>query len=102
LKPYLLARFAWAVLLRDKPFITAGLERVVVEAVTKEDGGPSWEVNTRTGTYLFSKYAGEGSKGATPRKRKLGVSSAADDEAEEGEEEENDGYIGILLERRKQ
>lgn len=97
-KAYLFVRFIQAILLPYKQFITAGLKRVVVKAVTM-DGYLSQEVNTRDRSYLALKYA---------RKRKSGIFSATNSEAEESEEDDDgyilnddDGFVAPLIKRRR-
>ncbi|UKZ72268.1 uncharacterized protein TrAtP1_013210 [Trichoderma atroviride] len=71
-KPYLFARFAWAVLLRVKPFVTQGFQRHVirVHVDNNESSLVEYKEEIMTGIQLQAHYGGGGSKAATPLKRK--------------------------------
>ncbi|KAK2750047.1 hypothetical protein FQN55_002765 [Onygenales sp. PD_40] len=72
--PYLFARFAWAILRRVKPFLTAGVPRNVIRLQASnrtEDIETVWNAELLTGARLKSSYSGGGSRGAVPKKRRL-------------------------------
>lgn len=52
---YLLARFAWAILLKVKLFVTEGQARMVRVYVNGK-----WETSEMAGSELLSRYSGEG------------------------------------------
>ena len=67
--PYLFARFAWAILLQVKTFITAGSSRWVFRISTNEKGEIEQKKEHINGPLLNAYYAGGGSARATPMKR---------------------------------
>jgi hypothetical protein len=73
-RPYLFARFAWAILLFVKPFITSGFSRHVVSLHVSTNSEGLDEIVRKpellSGAILLSRYGGGGSKSATPKKRK--------------------------------
>lgn len=90
-KPYLSARFAWAILQGVKPFLLAGVPRNIIRVkVDDKEGTCTWETELVSAEVLEDQYGGGGSKGATPRKKRSRITSAADSEAEEEEEEEDE------------
>ncbi|KAK2793536.1 hypothetical protein FQN52_001122 [Onygenales sp. PD_12] len=98
-RPYLFARFGWAVLLGVKPFITCGLPRNVIQLHTSTDA--SGEVERQEykdeilrGAELLSKYGGGGggSKGATPGKRRSEASNADGDSVIEYSSDDSDTW----------
>jgi hypothetical protein len=78
-RPYLFARFAWAVILHVKPFITLGTGRYVVRIHTDNNGKVEQKTEFVGGPLLRSGYGGGGSKAATPMKRRAGAGILADD-----------------------
>jgi hypothetical protein len=78
-RPYLFARFAWSILLSVKPFITVGVARHVLRVHVE---GESIKHRTEfvSGPQLVAYYGGGGSKGATPKKRRSGTGSFADND----------------------
>jgi hypothetical protein len=87
-KPYLFARFAWAVLLWAKHFIVAGFGRNVYRIQVSTDAASSGNLAIQrkeeflSGKELQKWYGGGGSKTATPRKRKAGDISGANDDGD--------------------
>lgn len=80
-RPYLFARFAWAVLLQVKPFITAGWPRHVIRAhIINDQSKMEYRADHLNGPQLQDIYGGSGSKAATPRKRKFTPGSVADED----------------------
>ncbi|KAL7781692.1 hypothetical protein V8C37DRAFT_398130 [Trichoderma ceciliae] len=70
-RPYLFARFAWAILLQVKAWITIGIPRNVIRVqVDKEKGTFEYKMESIAGPQLQFLYGGGGSKAATPMKRK--------------------------------
>lgn len=70
-KQFLFARFAWAVIQRVKPFLTAGINRKVIQVNITDTGDINYKEEDMEGSQLRDLYAGGGSKSATPLKRKL-------------------------------
>jgi hypothetical protein len=86
-RPYLFARFAWAILLFVKPFVTAGDPRHVIRlqvSTGPEDVEIVRKEEFLSGAQLKSSYGGVGSKSATPKKRRSesGALGEEDDLAE--------------------
>ncbi|KAL7627754.1 hypothetical protein AAE478_001949 [Parahypoxylon ruwenzoriense] len=75
-RPYLFARFAWAILLRVKPYITAGIPRDVTRVyINNDERKTEYKAERLSGPQLERLYCGGGSKAAisknaTPSKRK--------------------------------
>ncbi|PGH29520.1 hypothetical protein GX50_07729 [[Emmonsia] crescens] len=91
--PYLFARFAWAVLLLVKAFVTSGYPRHVIrvqELTDVEDIETAWKEELLSGAQLRASYSGGGSKSAT-KKRKSELLEEEDDLAESSE----DSNIGM-------
>ncbi|KFH48542.1 hypothetical protein ACRE_006410 [Hapsidospora chrysogenum ATCC 11550] len=71
-RPYLFARFAWAVLLKVKPFVTAGWPRHVIRVhISNGQSEVEYRADHLNGPQLQDLYGGGESKAATPRKRKF-------------------------------
>jgi HNH endonuclease len=79
-RPYLFARFAWAVLLQVKPFITDDLPRHVIRIQISEEDKIEYKKELLSGPQLKACYGGGGSKGATPKIKRSRTDSRADDE----------------------
>ncbi|EXJ70034.1 uncharacterized protein A1O5_07107 [Cladophialophora psammophila CBS 110553] len=77
--PYLFARFAWAILLQVKPFITAGFSRHVIRISTNGEGKTEYKLEHLSGLQLQNYYSGGGPQGATP-KRKSKTDTVADED----------------------
>ncbi|GKT67224.1 hypothetical protein ColTof4_13611 [Colletotrichum tofieldiae] len=60
-REYMLARFAWTVLLLVKPFVLTGSSR--------SGGGLDWDVEEVPGPKLLGLYGGGGTRSASPKKR---------------------------------
>lgn len=90
---FLFARFAWAILLSVKSFITRKGRRYVIRRITTttKDGCPQQKYISQFLTHetLISEYGGGGTKNATPKKR--GAASMDDDlmELSSSENDEN-------------
>jgi hypothetical protein len=73
-KEYLFARFAWAIFMAVKPFVTAGFNRRVAQLKVSDgadDGQPSLtKVEMLAGSELKEKYGSGGPRGASPTKRR--------------------------------
>ena len=77
-QPLLLARFAWAILLQVKPFITSGHARKVR---IRQQGKSVWETLELSGRDLSAQYGGGGSKAATPASRKRRGDQSSDQDS---------------------
>ena len=64
-RPYLFARFAWAILLHVKNFVTGGIPRRVVVRIEGEDGSVEYDEKVLNGAQLIASYGGGGSRGST-------------------------------------
>jgi hypothetical protein len=88
---YLFAHFAWAILLRVKPFITRGFPRHVIRAQVNNDGKMEHTTEVLSGSQLIALYSGGGSfdppPQSTPKKKNRG---SAEDEDNESSGEETD------------
>lgn len=86
-EPYLFARFAWAILLYVKRFVTSGPRKVIrLHVSTTESGGKQLEYKEEflTKLELDGMYGDGGSSAATSKsskKRKSGTASQQDDES---------------------
>jgi len=78
-RPYLFARFAWAILLQVKPFITSGFSRYVIRISTSDEDKIEYKQEHLSGLQLQNYYGGGGSQAATPLKRKTGSVADEDD-----------------------
>jgi hypothetical protein len=90
--PYLFAHFAWAILVRVKPFVTRGFSRRVIQARVN-DGKVDYETEMLSGSQLMSLYSSGASKASTPRKRKRaeeGSTGVEDDDKLSSEENDVD------------
>ncbi len=79
-RPYLFARFAWAILLQVKPFITDDLPRHVIRINISDADQIEYKKELLSGPQLKAYYGGGGSKGATPKNKRSRTGSRADDE----------------------
>jgi hypothetical protein len=79
-RPYLFARFAWAILLQVKPFITDDLSRHVIRIKISDEDKIEYKKELLSGPQLKAYYGGGGSKGATPENKRSRIDSRADDE----------------------
>jgi HNH endonuclease len=79
-RPYLFARFAWAILLQVKPFITDDLPRHVIRIKISDEDKIEYQKELLSGPQLKAYYGGGGSKGATPKNKRSRTDSRADDE----------------------
>jgi len=94
--PYLFARFAWAVLLRVKRFVTSGLPiRVVRIHAVGKTSQLDRKVETLSDIELMSLYGGGGSKSATPMTPKRKQTSSAADEDDDFMESSYGSDIGM-------
>lgn len=93
--PYLFARFAWAVLLSVKRFITTNNPRYIIRLDASTDANGiqrvKYEKQLLNGQQLNNLYGGGGSKAATPMKRKSQGGSTVDD----GGDDESSSECGI-------
>lgn len=94
-RPYLFARFAWAVLLQVKSFIIAGPERHVFRIQTSDADkmGCAYKNERVSGSKLKASYGGGGSKRATPVNKSSGAGSMADDDGNRVESSSEDDDI---------
>ncbi|PGG97114.1 hypothetical protein AJ79_09342, partial [Helicocarpus griseus UAMH5409] len=104
-RPYLFARFAWAILLFVKPFITAGDPRHVVRLQVStgiEDVEMVRKAELLSGAQLKASYSDGGSKSAIPKKRRSesGALGEDDDLVECSEDSdigmENDIWVNVM------
>ena len=79
-RPYLFARFAWAILFQAKKFITDGRSRHVIRIQTSDEDKIEYKDELLSGQQLQHEYGSGGSKGATPRSKKSRTDSMVDDE----------------------
>ena len=79
--PYLLARFAWAILLNVKPFVTQAVSRYVIRLQTDSSGKVQRKAELVTGLALQGSYGGGGTKAATPKRRKPATATPAEDDS---------------------
>lgn len=79
-RPYLFARFAWAILLQVKPFITGSLSRQVIRIKISDEDKIEYGKELLSAPQLNAYYGGEGSRGATVRSKRSRTDSRADDE----------------------
>jgi len=88
-RPYIFARFAWALFLGVKPFILGAQERVIVRVEVK-DGQFKRVEQTLSGAELEKLYGGGGSLAATPksgsRKRRSTGNALEEEMANDSEE----------------
>lgn len=87
--PYLLARFAWAVLIQVKRFILSGPGRTVILRKTLGDDVTTYQAKVLTGRELMKKFGGGGSQSATPVRDKR-PASAMDEDDSVGSSEDQD------------
>lgn len=88
-KQFLFARFAWAIIQGVKPFLTAGIQRRIVQVDVTETGEINQKESNMEGSKLQESYAGGGSKSATPLKRKAARASEKDDSEELSSDDSN-------------
>ncbi|KAM0471813.1 hypothetical protein ACHAPX_009206 [Trichoderma viride] len=86
---FLFARFAWAIIQGVKPFLTAGIQRRIVQVDVTETGEINQKESNMEGSKLQESYAGGGSKSATPLKRKAARASEKDDSEELSSDDSN-------------
>jgi hypothetical protein len=98
--PFLFARFAWAILLSVKRFVTANVTRHVIRAVVStqsiggnETQGTKYESQFLQGQELNNLFGGGGSKAATPMKRKAQGGSAVDDDDDDDDKSSSEEGI---------
>ncbi|KAK1762932.1 hypothetical protein QBC33DRAFT_480697 [Phialemonium atrogriseum] len=97
--PYLFARFAWAILLQVKPFITSGKDRVVIYVDDPKAEDRVFKTGWLKGAELNRRYGGGGEQGAkekatTPSKRKKGSEkSNADNSSSIDDGDLNHGWV---------
>ncbi|KKZ66495.1 hypothetical protein EMCG_07775 [[Emmonsia] crescens] len=87
-RPYLFARFAWAILLFARPFVTMGFPRQVIQLHVSTDADNvqvNWKAQFFSGEPLKSLYGEGGSKSAAPRKSRFVSESVADEDIESSE-----------------
>jgi hypothetical protein len=94
-RAYLFARFAWAVLFRVKLFVIKGHPRYVIRIHKDEEGKIEYRAEHCSGKMLSSEYGGGGPQAATPKKRKSGPGSIANDEENPVESSSEDSDISI-------
>lgn len=92
---YLFARFAWAILIRVKLFVINGRPRHVIRIHKDEEGKIEYKGEYCTGEMLSSEYGGGGSQAATPKTRKSGPDSIANDEENPVESSSEDSDISM-------
>jgi hypothetical protein len=92
---YLFAHFAWAILFRVKLFVIKGCPRYVSRIYKDEKGKIEYKAEHCTGKMLSSEYGGGGSQAATPKKRKSGLGSTANDEENLTESSGEDSDISM-------
>jgi hypothetical protein len=63
-RPYLFARFAWAILFHVKQFVTSGITRHVVVRTGGKDGKVEYDKKVLDGAQLIATYGGGGSRGS--------------------------------------
>jgi len=63
-RPYLFARFAWAILFHVKQFVTSGITRCVVVRTGGKDSNVEYDKKVLSGTQLIASYGGGGSRGS--------------------------------------
>ncbi|EEQ84126.1 hypothetical protein, variant [Blastomyces dermatitidis ER-3] len=104
-RPYLFARFAWAILLFVKPFVTAGDSRHVVRLQAStgvEDVELEWKAEFLSGAQLRASYSGGGLKSATSKKGRSALDALGEDNdlAESSEDSdigmENDIWDNVM------
>jgi HNH endonuclease len=78
-RPYPFARFAWAILLHVKLFVTAGFTRHAIRIRLSGEDKIGYTRERLSGPQLQIYYGGGGSKRATPKDKTLGTGSGADD-----------------------
>lgn len=109
-QPYLFARFAWAILLQVKHFVTDGQSRAVRIRTTTIgiDGveGVEYKTEFLTGPRLKKEYGGGGSQAATPFKKRSRTGSVMEEEdsiESSSEDEDVDSMWDVLVdcERRE-
>jgi HNH endonuclease len=94
-RAYLFARFAWAIFFRVKLFVIKGRPRYIIRIHKDEEGEIEYKVEHCPGKMLSSEYGGGGSQAATPKKRKSGPDSIANDEENPIESSSEDSDISI-------
>jgi hypothetical protein len=62
-RPYLFARFAWAILFNVKPFVTSGIPRHVVVQTEGKDNDVEYSEKVLDGAQLIASHGGGGSQG---------------------------------------
>ncbi|EEH11301.1 conserved hypothetical protein [Histoplasma capsulatum G186AR] len=95
-RPYLFARFAWAILLFVKPFVTTGDPRNVIHlevSTSVEKTQTVWKAEYLSGAQLKANYSGGGSKSATSKKRKSEFSTLGEED-DDLAESSDDSDIG--------
>jgi len=82
-RPPLFARFAWAVLLKVKPFVTSGPARKVIRLSFNDKGEAEYNIERLTTTELRRLYGGGGRRSVSARgkKRKRGTDDTTQDES---------------------
>jgi hypothetical protein len=63
-RPYLFARFAWAILFNVKKFVTSGITRHVVVRTGGKDGKVEYDKKVLNGAQLIASYGDGGSRGS--------------------------------------
>jgi hypothetical protein len=78
-----LARFAWAILLKVKPFVTSGPARRVIRLSYNDKGEAEYDIERLTTTELRRLYGGGGRRSVSTRgkKRKRGTDNTTQDES---------------------
>ncbi|EHK45280.1 hypothetical protein TRIATDRAFT_167130, partial [Trichoderma atroviride IMI 206040] len=67
-KAYVFARFAWAILLRTKQFVTRNVARQVIRRYINDEGEFEYKDERASGPLLKQLYGGGGTRNATPLK----------------------------------
>ncbi|KKZ61392.1 hypothetical protein EMCG_03998 [[Emmonsia] crescens] len=101
-RPYLFARFAWAVLISTKWFVTSGMGRKVVRLQAASDDTPTWLTMSLPGEQLKSLYLAGGSRSATPQKKRRTTDTPAEEEMESSDSScsDDDEDVWDALQRR--
>ena len=94
-RPYLFARFAWAVLLQVKPFITAGFSRHGIRIQISDEDKIEYKEELLSGPQLKAYYGGGGSQRATPVKKRSKTGSMADDDGGPVGSSSEDGNVNM-------
>lgn len=109
-RPYLFARFAWAILFHVKQFITVGYERRVVIRIDKP-GTTECEEKVLSGEQLIAAYGSGGSRDSRASSKRKGADSMMEEDEDWTESSSEDcdmdglwdnGWEGRVTKRREQ